>query len=104
MLAPNSPYAAAKAGGDLLALAYPRTHGLDVVVTRCTNNYGPHQFPEKVIPLFITQLLDGRTVPLYGDGRHIRDWLHVYDHCHGIELVLRGGKPGETTTSAAGPR
>ncbi|WP_329026159.1 dTDP-glucose 4,6-dehydratase [Streptomyces sp. NBC_00690] len=94
-LSPNSPYSASKGAADLLALAYHRTHGLDVVVTRCTNNYGPHQFPEKVIPLFITQLLDGRSVPLYGDGRHIRDWLHVSDHCRGIELVLRGGKPGE---------
>ncbi|MEU0990112.1 dTDP-glucose 4,6-dehydratase [Streptomyces sp. NPDC005953] len=94
-LSPNSPYSASKSAADLLALAYHRTHGLDVVVTRCTNNYGPHQFPEKVIPLFITQLLDGRTVPLYGDGRHIRDWLHVSDHCRGIELVLHGGKPGE---------
>ncbi|MFJ7900777.1 dTDP-glucose 4,6-dehydratase [Streptomyces sp. NPDC096198] len=94
-LAPNSPYAASKAGSDLLALAYHRTHGLDVVVTRCTNNYGPHQFPEKVIPLFITQLLDGRTVPLYGDGRNVRDWLHVSDHCRGIDLVLAGGWAGE---------
>ncbi|MQS36008.1 dTDP-glucose 4,6-dehydratase [Streptomyces katsurahamanus] len=94
-LAPNSPYSATKSAADLLALAYHRTHGLDVVITRCTNNYGPHQFPEKVIPLFITHLIDGRTVPLYGDGRHIRDWLHVSDHCRGIELALRRGKPGE---------
>ncbi|MFF3556074.1 dTDP-glucose 4,6-dehydratase [Streptomyces tsukubensis] len=94
-LAPNSPYSASKGAADLLALSYHRTHGLDVVVTRCTNNYGPHQFPEKVVPLFITRLLDGLTVPLYGDGRHIRDWLHVSDHCRGIELVLRGGRPGE---------
>ncbi|MEO3974978.1 dTDP-glucose 4,6-dehydratase [Streptomyces sp. CAU 1734] len=94
-LAPSSPYSATKSAADLLALAYHRTHGLDVVITRCTNNYGPHQFPEKVIPLFITRLIDGGTVPLYGDGRHIRDWLHVSDHCRGIELVLRGGRPGE---------
>ncbi|MEW1551271.1 dTDP-glucose 4,6-dehydratase [Streptomyces tsukubensis] len=94
-LAPNSPYSASKGAADLLALSYHRTHGLDVVVTRCTNNYGPHQFPEKVVPLFITRLLDGMTVPLYGDGRHVRDWLHVSDHCRGIELVLRGGRPGE---------
>ncbi|AVZ75013.1 dTDP-glucose 4,6-dehydratase [Streptomyces lunaelactis] len=94
-LAPNSPYSASKAGSDLLALAYHRTHGLDVVVTRCSNNYGPHQFPEKVIPLFITNLIDGKTVPLYGDGRNIRDWLHVSDHCQGIELALHGGKAGE---------
>ena len=76
-LAPNSPYSASKAGSDLLALAYHRTHGLDVVVTRCSNNYGPYQFPEKVIPLFVTNLLDGGTVPLYGDGGNVRDWLHV---------------------------
>ncbi|MFG2985720.1 dTDP-glucose 4,6-dehydratase [Streptomyces sp. NPDC048258] len=94
-LAPNSPYSASKAGADLLALAYHRTHGLDVVVTRCTNNYGPYQFPEKVIPLFITNLVDGKSVPLYGDGRNIRDWLHVSDHCRGIELVLHGGRAGE---------
>ncbi|MFD4974296.1 dTDP-glucose 4,6-dehydratase [Streptomyces sp. NPDC058424] len=94
-LAPNSPYSATKAGSDLLALAYHRTHGLDVVVTRCTNNYGPYQFPEKVIPLFITHLIDGKQVPLYGDGRNIRDWLHVYDHCRGIDLALNGGRAGE---------
>ncbi|MFD7549090.1 dTDP-glucose 4,6-dehydratase [Streptomyces sp. NPDC059578] len=94
-LAPNSPYAASKGAADLLVLAHHRTHGLDVVITRCTNNYGPHQFPEKLIPLFVTRLLDGRTVPLYGDGRHVRDWLHVFDHCRGIELALRDGRPGE---------
>ncbi|MFF8022409.1 dTDP-glucose 4,6-dehydratase [Streptomyces sp. NPDC007896] len=94
-LAPNSPYSASKAGSDLLALAYHRTHGLDVVVTRCTNNYGPYQFPEKVVPLFITNLIDGNTVPLYGDGRNLRDWLHVSDHCRGIDLVLHGGRAGE---------
>ncbi|MEV5984509.1 dTDP-glucose 4,6-dehydratase [Streptomyces sp. NPDC052051] len=93
--APSSPYSASKAGADLLALAYHRTHGLDVVVTRCSNNYGRYQFPEKVIPLFITHLLDGRTVPLYGDGRNIRDWVHVSDHCRGIDLVLHGGEAGE---------
>jgi len=94
-LAPNSPYAASKAGSDLLALAAHRTHGLDVVVTRCSNNYGPYQFPEKVIPLFVTNLLDGGTVPLYGDGGNVRDWLHVEDHCRGIQLVLDKGRPGE---------
>ncbi|MFI5532433.1 dTDP-glucose 4,6-dehydratase [Kitasatospora sp. NPDC051853] len=93
-LAPNSPYAASKASADLLALSYHRTHGLDVVVTRCSNNYGPYQFPEKVIPLFTTELLDGRTVPLYGDGGHVRDWLHVDDHCRGIELALARGRAG----------
>jgi dTDP-glucose 4,6-dehydratase len=94
-LAPNSPYSASKAGSDLLALAYHRTHRLDVVVTRCSNNYGPYQFPEKVIPLFVTNLLDGRTVPLYGDGGNVRDWLHVSDHCTGIHLALLKGRAGE---------
>jgi len=94
-LSPNSPYSAAKAGSDLIALAYHRTHKLDVVVTRCSNNYGPYQFPEKVIPLFVTNLLDRRPVPLYGDGGNIRDWLHVADHCAGIDLALRRGRAGE---------
>ncbi|WP_424890436.1 dTDP-glucose 4,6-dehydratase [Streptomyces sp. XH2] len=94
-LRPNSPYAATKAAGDLIALAFHRTHGLDVRVTRCSNNYGTHQHPEKVIPLFVTHLLDGRPVPLYGDGSHVRDWLHVDDHVQGIELVRTGGRPGE---------
>lgn len=94
-LHPNSPYSAAKAGSDLLVLAAGRTHGMDVVVTRCSNNYGPYQFPEKVIPLFVTNLLDGRKVPLYGDGGNIRDWLHVDDHCQGIQLVLDKGRTGE---------
>ncbi|MFE9613649.1 dTDP-glucose 4,6-dehydratase [Streptomyces sp. NPDC006012] len=101
-LAPNSPYAASKAGADLLALAQHHTHGLDVVVTRCTNNYGPYQFPEKVVPLFITNLLDGKPVPLYGDGRNMRDWLHVSDHCRGIDLVLRGGRAGEVYNIGGG--
>ncbi|MBG0563941.1 dTDP-glucose 4,6-dehydratase [Actinoplanes aureus] len=94
-LAPNSPYAASKAGSDLLALAAHRTHGMDVVVTRCSNNYGPYQFPEKVVPLFVTNLLDGKPVPLYGDGGNVRDWLHVTDHCRGIQLVLEKGRSGE---------
>src|SRR5690606_19661210 len=94
-LAPRSPYSASKAGADLLALAYYTTPGLPVVVTRCSNNYGPYQFPEKVIPLFITNLLDGRRVPLYGDGGNVRDWLHVDDHCAGIALVATGGRIGE---------
>src|SRR3954465_4288035 len=94
-LEPNSPYAASKAGSDLLALAAHRTHGMDVVVTRCSNNYGEYQFPEKVIPLFVTNLLDGRRVPLYGDGGNIRDWLHVSDHCAGIQLALEKGRAGE---------
>ncbi|CAL9500418.1 dTDP-glucose 4,6-dehydratase [Streptomyces sp. enrichment culture] len=94
-LAPNSPYAASKAAADLLALAHHRTHGLDVRITRCSNNYGPGHFPEKLIPRFVTRLLDGLTVPLYGDGEHVRDWLHVEDHVRGIELVRRRGRAGE---------
>ncbi|GAA4144291.1 dTDP-glucose 4,6-dehydratase [Actinomadura keratinilytica] len=94
-LAPNSPYSAAKAGGDMIARAYARTHGLPVSITRCGNNYGPYQYPEKVIPLFVTNLMDGRTVPLYGDGGNVRDWIHVSDHCRGIQTVAERGEPGE---------
>ncbi|HEX3005283.1 MAG TPA: dTDP-glucose 4,6-dehydratase [Angustibacter sp.] len=94
-LLPNSPYSASKASSDLLARAYHRTHGLPVNITRCSNNYGPYQYPEKVIPLFVTNLMDGEQVPLYGDGLNVRDWLHVDDHCRGIELVRAGGRPGE---------
>jgi dTDP-glucose 4,6-dehydratase len=94
-LLPNSPYSASKAASDLLARSYHRTHGLPVCITRCSNNYGPHQFPEKVIPLFVTNLLDGRNVPLYGDGLNVRDWLHVDDHCRGIQLVAEKGRDGE---------
>jgi dTDP-glucose 4,6-dehydratase len=94
-LEPNSPYSAAKAGGDLIARAYARTYGLNVSITRCCNNYGPYQYPEKVIPLFVTRLLDGGTVPLYGDGGNIRGWVHVDDHCQGIQLVLEQGLPAE---------
>ncbi|AWW35947.1 MULTISPECIES: dTDP-glucose 4,6-dehydratase [Streptomyces] len=101
-LAPNSPYSAAKASSDLIALAYHRTHGLDVRVTRCSNNYGHHHFPEKVIPLFITNLLDGRKVPLYGDGGNVRDWLHIDDHVQGIELVRTEGRPGEVYNIGGG--
>ncbi|MFF7330115.1 dTDP-glucose 4,6-dehydratase [Streptomyces sp. NPDC008150] len=101
-LAPNSPYSASKASSDLLALAYHRTHGLDVRVTRCSNNYGPHQFPEKVIPLFITNLLDGRKVPLYGEGLNVRDWLHVEDHCRGVDLVRAKGRAGEVYNIGGG--
>ncbi len=95
LLAPNSPYSSSKAGSDLAALAYQRTYGLNVMVTRCSNNYGPRQFPEKLIPLFVTNLFDGRTVPLYGDGLNVRDWLFVDDHCRGILRVLESGQPGE---------
>jgi dTDP-glucose 4,6-dehydratase len=94
-LRPSSPYSASKAAADLLALAHHRTHGLDVRITRCSNNYGPRQFPEKIIPLFVTRLLDGENVPLYGDGRNVRDWLHVEDHCRGVELVRTRGRAGE---------
>jgi len=94
-LQPNSPYAASKAASDLIARSYAQTHGLDVVVTRCSNNYGPYQFPEKVIPLFATNLMDGLRVPLYGDGLNVRDWLHVDDHCRGIALVFEKGRAGE---------
>jgi dTDP-glucose 4,6-dehydratase len=101
-LEPNSPYSASKAGSDLIARAYARTHGLNVSVTRCSNNYGPYQFPEKVIPLFVTSLIDGGTVPLYGDGLNIRDWLHVDDHCRGIQLVLEAGRAGEVYNIGGG--
>jgi dTDP-glucose 4,6-dehydratase len=101
-LEPNSPYSASKAGSDLLARAYFRTHGLPVCVTRCSNNYGPYQFPEKVIPLFVTNLMDGQKVPLYGEGANVRDWLHADDHCRGIHLVLDGGRPGEVYNIGGG--
>lgn len=94
-LLPNSPYSAAKAGGDLLARAYFQTYGLPISTTRCSNNYGPYQYVEKVIPLFLTRLMQGKKVPLYGDGLNIRDWLHVDDHCRAIHMVAINGKPGE---------
>jgi dTDP-glucose 4,6-dehydratase len=102
VLTPRSPYSAAKAGSDLIALSYFTTHGLPVMVTRCSNNYGPYQFPEKVIPLFTTNLLDGRKVPLYGDGGNVRDWIHVHDHNTAADLVLRAGTPGEIYNIGAG--
>ena len=94
-LLPNSPYAASKASSDLLVRSYFRTHQLDTVTTRCSNNYGPFQFPEKLIPLFVTNLMLGKQVPLYGDGSNVRDWLHVDDHCNGIHLALTKGRAGE---------
>ncbi|GAB2687590.1 dTDP-glucose 4,6-dehydratase [Kitasatospora kifunensis] len=99
---PSSPYSASKAAGDLLALAYHRTHGLPVCVTRCSNNYGPNQYPEKLIPLFVGNLLEGRTVPLYGDGGQVRDWLHVADHCRALALVAEQGRPGEVYNIGGG--
>ena len=94
-LAPRSPYSATKAAGDMLALAYHRTHGLDVVVTRCSNNYGPYQFPEKLIPLMVANALKGEPLPVYGDGLNVRDWIHVRDHCRGLDAALREGRSGE---------
>ncbi|MFC4465759.1 dTDP-glucose 4,6-dehydratase [Streptomyces xiangluensis] len=101
-LKPSSPYSAAKASSDLIALAYHRTHGLDVRVTRCSNNYGHHHFPEKLIPLFITNLLDIGKVSLYGDGGNVRDWLHIDDHVQGVELVRTKGQPGEVYNIGGG--
>lgn len=101
-LLPTSPYAASKAAADLLSLAYHRTYGLDVVITRSTNNYGSHQFPEKLIPLFVSNLLDGRVVPVHGDGSHVRDWLHVRDHCPAMYRVLQDGVSGEVYNISGG--
>jgi dTDP-glucose 4,6-dehydratase len=94
-LGPRSPYSSSKAGSDLIALSYEETYGLPVIVTRSSNNFGPYQYPEKVIPLFVTNLLDGRKVPLYGDGLNVRDWIHVLDNCAGVDTVLRRGSIGE---------
>jgi dTDP-glucose 4,6-dehydratase len=101
-LLPNSPYSASKAGSDLLVRAYNRTHKLDTVITRCSNNYGQYQFPEKVMPLFITNIIEGKKVPLYGNGLNVRDWLHVDDHCRGIALALTKGKSGEVYNIGGG--
>jgi dTDP-glucose 4,6-dehydratase len=101
-LLPNSPYSASKAGSDLLVRAYNRTHKLDTVITRCSNNYGQYQFPEKVMPLFITNIIEGKKVPLYGNGLNVRDWLHVDDHCRGIALALTKGKAGEVYNIGGG--
>jgi dTDP-glucose 4,6-dehydratase len=94
-LSPSSPYSASKASADLLAMAYYRTYGLPVIITRCSNNYGPYQFPEKLIPLMITNALEDKELPVYGDGKNIRDWIHVYDHARAIDLVIHRGKAGE---------
>ena len=101
-LRPSSPYAAAKAGGDLQVLAYVRTYGVKASITRGSNTYGPNQYPEKLIPLFVTNALDGEPLPVYGDGRQTRDWLHADDHCAAIELVLREGEPGGVYNVGAG--
>jgi dTDP-glucose 4,6-dehydratase len=101
-LLPNSPYSASKASADLLVRSYHRTFGLDTRITRCSNNYGPHQFPEKVIPLFVTNLIDNKKIPLYGNGLNVRDWLHVDDHCRGIHAVLMKGKSGQTYNIGGG--
>ena len=101
-LQPNSLYSASKASGELLARSYNRTHSMDVVITRCSNNYGIHHFPEKLIPLFITNLIEGKKVPLYGTGENVRDWLHVDDHCRGIYSVLMNGRSGEVYNIGGG--
>ena len=101
-LLPNSPYSASKASADLIVRSYHRTFGMDVRTTRCSNNYGPHQFPEKVIPLFVTNLIDNKKVPLYGKGLNVRDWLHVDDHCRGIHAVLTKGKSGNVYNIGGG--
>ena len=93
-LTPNSPYSASKASADMIALSYFRTFGMPVIITRCSNNYGPYQFPEKLIPLLVTNALADKELPVYGDGLNVRDWVHVADHCRGIELALRKGVPG----------
>lgn len=94
-LTPNSPYSASKAGADLLVRAYNKTYGLPAIITRCSNNYGPYQYPEKLIPFFIKKLLNGEKVPVYGDGMNVRDWIYVYDHCNAVDTVLHKGKIGE---------
>jgi dTDP-glucose 4,6-dehydratase len=95
ILTPSSPYSSSKAGSDLLALSYFTTYNLPVIVTRCTNNFGPYQYPEKLIPLFVTNLIDGKKVPVYGTGKNIRDWIHVNDHCRAVDFLLHKGKTGE---------
>ena len=99
---PNSPYSATKASAELLVRSYVKTYGLDCIITRCTNNYGPYHFPEKLIPLFVTNLIEGKKIPVYGQGQNVRDWLHVDDHCRALELVLRKGLAGNTYNIGGG--
>jgi dTDP-glucose 4,6-dehydratase len=94
-LKPNSPYAASKAAADLIVLSYQKTYALDLMISRCCNNYGPNQFPEKIIPLFITNLIQNKKIPVYGDGQNVREWIHVEDHCRGLELIFEKGRSGE---------
>jgi dTDP-glucose 4,6-dehydratase len=101
-LLPNSPYAASKASSDLLALAFHKTYGLDIRISRCCNNYGPRQFPEKLIPLFVTNLIRKKKLPLYGNGLNLREWIHVEDHCRALELILKNGSPGEVYNIGTG--
>jgi dTDP-glucose 4,6-dehydratase len=101
-LKPNSPYAASKAAADLIVLSYQKTYLLDLMISRCCNNYGPNQFPEKIIPLFITNLIQRKKIPVYGDGQNIREWIHVKDHCRGLDLIFENGKPGEIYNLGSG--
>lgn len=101
-LKPNSPYAASKAAADLLVLSYQKTYSLDLMISRCCNNYGPNQFPEKIIPLFIINLIQGKKIPVYGDGQNVREWIHVKDHCRGLDLIFENGKPGEIYNLGSG--
>jgi dTDP-glucose 4,6-dehydratase len=101
-LSPSSPYSASKAGAEMMVMAYHTTYGMDTIITRGSNNYGPFQYPEKLIPLFITNALDGEVLPLYGDGGNVRDWIHAEDHCRGIDAALRRGKPGEVYNVGGG--
>ena len=101
-LKPNSPYAASKASSDLLALAYCHTYSLDIMISRCCNNYGPNQFPEKLIPLFVTNLMNGKKLPVYGDGSNVREWIHVDDHCKALDLIINNGAPGEVYNIGTG--
>ena len=101
-LKPNSPYAASKASADLITLAYQKTYALDLMISRCCNNYGPNQFPEKIIPFFITNLIQGKKIPVYGDGLNVREWIHVDDHCRGIELIFEHGKSGQIYNLGSG--